>query len=78
MRSAISCNRRKGATTKTYAYDADDRLWDITVGTAGTRYGYDANGNRKWAYRCGRSRRESLRAIRGFLLLLESRGPCNC
>jgi uncharacterized protein RhaS with RHS repeats len=40
----------KGSTTKTYSYDADDRLWDTTIGTAGMRYGYDNNGNRKWAY----------------------------
>jgi hypothetical protein len=23
---------------------------DITLGMAGMRYGYDSNGNRKWAY----------------------------
>jgi YD repeat-containing protein len=28
---------KKGSTTKTYAPDADDRLTDITVGTAGMR-----------------------------------------
>ncbi len=27
--------RSQGSTTKTCAYDADDRLWGITVGTAG-------------------------------------------
>jgi RHS repeat-associated protein len=40
----------KGSTTKIYSYDADDRLTDVTVGTAGMKYGYDNNGNRKWAY----------------------------
>jgi RHS repeat-associated protein len=41
---------KKGSMTKAYAYDEDDRLWDVSVGTAGMRYGHDDNGNRKWAY----------------------------
>jgi hypothetical protein len=38
---------KRGSTTKTYGYDAEDRLWDLTVGAAGEDVGTELHA------RCG-------------------------